>query len=58
MYDPEVQAEMVMGDDVEVVGAAPRGRLLRLPPRPAWRQGQVAPGVWGPRQGLEGIVRV
>lgn len=48
----------VLGDDAEldgmdVVGAgAVRGRMLRLPPRPAWRR-QIAPGVAQPGQGLE-----
>lgn len=26
------------------------GALLHLPPKPPWRQGEVAPGVWGPAQ--------
>lgn len=46
----------VWGDDV--VGASPRvvraarGAMLRLPPKPAWRN-QLAPGVPSPGQGLE-----
>ena len=51
MGDDEVVGEEVVGDDV--VGYSSRGRMLRLPPRPTWRQGQISPGVWGPRQGLE-----
>lgn len=46
----------VDGDDMDVVGAmtmARRPSMLRLPAKPGWRQGQVAPGVWGPRQGME-----
>lgn len=50
MGDDEVVGEEVVGDDV---GYARSGRVLRLPPKPGWRQGQVAQGVWGPRQGLE-----
>lgn len=58
----EEMGEDVMGDDYEVVGAAPRPRLLRavarqrvmrVPAKPSWRQGQLAPGVPGPSQGLE-----
>lgn len=42
----------VMGDE-DVVGARGRaGALVRLPPRPAWRRGQVAPGVAAPREYL------
>lgn len=46
----------VDGDDMDVVGAMTMRRptsMLRLPAKPGWRQGQVAPGVWGPRQGME-----
>lgn len=40
----------VMGDDV--VGAG-RRRVIALPPRPGWRQSNIAPGIHRPRQGLE-----
>jgi hypothetical protein len=45
----------IMGEDVDgddVVGAR-RGRLVRLPRRPRWRQYDIAPGIHGPREGLE-----
>ncbi len=29
------------------------GRMMQLPAKPDWREGQVAPGVWGPREGRE-----
>jgi len=57
--DYDVMGEELLGDDM--LGAAPalnpallrnlRPNLLRLPPRPAWRN-QVAPGVPVPGQGL------
>lgn len=59
----------VVGDDIETMGdlmgddemlgalasraAMTRRPVLRLPPKPGWRRGAVAPGVWGPREGLE-----
>ena len=45
----------VLGDDVdgEVIGVATsKGKLLRLPKRPSWRHGQLAPGVMAPQEGL------
>lgn len=69
----DYEMEGVVGDEIlgeeggyEVVGAAPRGgllravrslrrppqRLLALPPRPAWRR-ELAPGVPAPAEGLE-----
>lgn len=53
--DMETMGDL-MGDD-DLVGAAlatrGRGALLRIPQRPQWRRNRVAPGVWGPREGLE-----
>lgn len=51
-------------DDIaDIVGAVmarrraripqPRRALLALPPKPAWRKGEVAPGVYGPRDARE-----
>lgn len=45
-------------DDVDgdVLGAAIRRRsagMLRLPAKPGWRKGSVAPGIHAPREGLE-----
>lgn len=48
----------VLGDmdgdvDGEVIGAVTsKGKLLRLPPKPGWRSGQLAPGVMSPQEGL------
>ena len=49
----------ILGDDYETVGARrmrsvarAAGRMMRLPPKPVWRQGQLAPGVQTPNQGL------
>lgn len=67
MDDYEIVGEELMGEDVmgdddfDVVGAAPRRRVIRspalaramrLPPKPGWRR-QLAPGVPSPAQGLE-----
>lgn len=54
----DVLGEEVDGDDVEaIVGALKRrrgrGRHMALPPKPDWREGQLAPGIYGPQQGLE-----
>jgi hypothetical protein len=57
----------IVDPDGNYVGAAPAVRLptralgpvgrpagmLRLPPKPPWRMGEVAPGVWGPQEGEE-----
>lgn len=41
----------VMGD--EIVGAVTRGgRMLRIPKKPSWRGGELAPGVQAPAEGL------
>jgi hypothetical protein len=39
------------GSPIVVTGRR-RGRSMRLPPRPGWRQTQLAPGVIAPDQGL------
>jgi len=58
----EVEAIMgeVLGDDVDgmdVVGRrhvrGARGRMIRLPPKPAWRNEVIVPGVMAPSTGLE-----
>jgi hypothetical protein len=42
----------VTGDmDGEVMGAGRRGRMMRIPPRPNWRN-QLAPGVIQPDEGM------
>ena len=50
------------GNPIQVVTAAPTTSLQRLAPQPQqmvlpatpdWRTNQVAPGMWGPRAGLE-----
>lgn len=64
-YDDEVSGMDVMGFDVtgggfDVVGPAPRGGIVRPTRyggqarvvRPAWRNGQLAPGVQIPQEGL------
>ena len=35
----------------EVMGAG-RGRMMRIPPKPGWRHGQLAPGVIQPDEGM------
>lgn len=52
--EPIFAHELVRGDimgDVMGVGAAPRHRLARIPPRPNWRA-QLAPGVIQPDEGM------
>lgn len=49
----EVLGEYLDGD---VMGASHRGHrhrphLLALPPKPAWREGRITPGVFGPSEG-------
>lgn len=58
MGDDDVMGELLGYDDA-TVGAALRAarkpmgsRMLRLPPKAPWRQGQLAPGVHTPGQGL------
>lgn len=57
-WDYETAGEELLGDDVlgySTVGAArarARGRMMRLPPKAAWRTTQLAPGVQSPAQGL------
>jgi len=50
------------GNPIQVVTAQPTTSMQRLAPQPqsmvlpaapAWRENQVAPGMWGPRAGLE-----
>jgi hypothetical protein len=42
----------VMGDvEGEVMGAAPRSRMMRIPGKPSWRR-QLAPGVIQPDEGM------
>lgn len=49
----------VEGEDFSVVGAsimpasAARRPMLRLPPKPTWRQNTIVPGVFGPQQGMQ-----
>lgn len=51
----DLEGEPILAGDLmgDVMGAAParRGRRMRIPPRPAWRN-QLAPGVVQPDEGL------
>lgn len=60
----DVDGDYAEGDDLEgddyagddTMGARRRRRPRRamaLPPKPAWRQGEVAPGIQAPNEGLE-----
>ncbi len=62
--DMVTEGEDVLGDLMGAVSALPAGQrrqllaraahpMLRLPPKPGWRHGQLAPGAVGPYQGLE-----
>jgi len=46
----EITEDMVRGD-LMGVGRAPQHRLARIPNRPQWRSGQLAPGVQQPAEG-------
>src|SRR5690242_659630 len=43
----------VDGDDTMGRGRRHRGHVMALPPKPAWRHGEVAPGIQAPNEGLE-----
>jgi len=62
-YDSETMGEVLgelLGLDMEGMDTVGRhhrhrrhGHMMRLPPKPGWRQHQLAPGVMAPREGLE-----